>query len=51
VWAERNDGIPFSAAARLYQVRDVDKVILYDFATYYDNEPELSLTDIQFKLR
>lgn len=51
VVAERYDGMPFSAIARLYQVRDIDKAILYDFGTYYETDPELTLTDVQFRFR
>jgi len=49
--SERNDGIPFSAVARLYQVFDIDRALLYDVGSYFNTEPELEVTDIQLKLR
>ena len=49
--SERNDGIPFSAVARLYQVFDIDRVLLYDVGSYFNTEPDLEVTDIQLKLR
>jgi len=47
--AERYDGMPLSASARLYQVLEIDKTLRYDFGTHYDTDPELGLTDIHLK--
>jgi hypothetical protein len=51
VLSEANDGFPFSAVIRLYQVLNIDSAILYDIGGYFDTEPELDMTDLQFKIR
>ena len=51
VLSEANDGFPFSAVLRLYQVFNIDSAILYDIGGYFDTEPEPDMTDLQFKVR
>ncbi len=51
VFAEANEGVPFSAVARLYQVFDIDSALSYDVGTYFDTKPQPEVTDIQLKLR
>ena len=49
--AERFDGLPFSGVARLYQVIDIERAILYDAGAYFDTDPEFEVTDVQLTLR
>jgi len=51
VLSEANDGFPFSTVLRLYQVFNIDSAILYDISGYFDTDPELDMTDLQFKVR
>ena len=51
VLSEAEEGIPFSAVTRLYQVFNIDSAIAYDIGGYFNTEPEMELTDFQIKLR
>ncbi len=51
VLSEKDDGFPFSAVLRLYQIFSIERALLYDAGLYMGTEPEFEVTDVQFKLR
>lgn len=51
VFSEANDGVPFSAITRLYQVFDIDSALSYEIGGYFNTEPEPEVTDVQLKVR
>ena len=51
VFAESEEGVPFSVVGRLYQVLDIDSALSYNVGAYFDTEPEAEVSDIQFILR
>ncbi len=51
ILAEEEEGIPQSAIIRTYHTINKDNALLYEVGTYFDTEPNYSMTDLQFKLR
>ena len=51
VFAESQEGVPFSVVGRLYQVLNIDSALSYNIGAYFDTEQEAEVTDIQFILR
>jgi len=51
LFSEINDGVPFSLLARLYQVLNIDSALLYDIGGFFATSPELSVTDVQLRVR
>ena len=49
--AQRFDGVPASAVAKLYQVLNIDRALLYEVGVFTNTEPEFELTDLQLRLR
>jgi hypothetical protein len=49
--AERFDGVPASAVAKLYQVLNIERALLYEVGVFTNTEPEFELTDLQLRLR
>jgi hypothetical protein len=51
VFSEAEEGVPFSAITRLYQVLDIDTALSYEAGGYFNTEPEPEVTDVQLKVR
>ncbi|MGA7277312.1 MAG: hypothetical protein WBW79_05175 [Desulfocapsaceae bacterium] len=51
VFSEAEEGVPFSAITRLYQVLDIDSALSYEVGGYFNTEPEPEVTDVQLKVR